>query len=184
MTPQPDDRSPEDRPGDAQPAGTPFDEDAAWAAIVANYGARPEMGPEPSADDPADGDRPGDQSGSDRSAEDRPGLFDRSYLDAQLARAERQQPELDTPATWDDEGHFVPPTPPPLPTLDPRRKAAWIGLFGSPALMLIGIVLGWTFPAWLGFLLVGAFVGGFGYLVATMPRGGHDDWSGDDGAVV
>ncbi len=174
MSHQPDDRSPEDRPGEAQPARKPLDEDAAWAAIVANYGERPEMGVEPEPD-------PEPSSEADDTA--RPNLFDRSYLDAQLARAERDHAELGTPATWDDEGHFVPPEPPPLPTLEPRRKLAWIGLFGSPLLMLVGVVLGWTYPTWLSFALVVAFVGGFSYLVATMPRD-RGGWSGDDGAVV
>ena len=184
MSHQPDDRSPEDRPGDAQPAGTPVDDDAAWAAIVANYGERPVMGPDPA---PAVADPVGTgpiDAEPGPSGPDKPSLFDRAYLDAQLARAEREHAELQTPATWDDEGHFVPPTPPPLPALDPRRKAAWAGLFGSPMLMLLGIVFGWTYPAWLSFLLVASFVGGFGYLVATMSRGRRDDWSGDDGAVV
>ena len=182
MTQQPDDRNPEDSSGGSEGAqqGPRLDEDAAWAEIVAHYGDRPEMGSdtpeaavtdEPAPDDPAPGP-------SDR------GLFDRSYLDAQLARQARDTPELNSAATWDNEGHFVPPTPPPLPSLEPRRKAAWIGLFGSPLLMLLGIVFGWTYPTWLSFLLVLAFVGGFGYLVATMPRGRGDGWSGDDGAVV
>lgn len=163
MTHQPDDRTPEERAGETQPR-RPLDEEAAWAEIVANYGDRPAMG--------ADQD------------DNAPGPFDRAYLDAQLARAQEEQPELGSPPPWDAEDHYVPPPPPPLPVLDPRRKAAWLGLFGSPLLMLIGIVLGWTYPAWLSFVLVVAFVGGFGYLVWTMPRTGGGDWSGDDGAVV
>ncbi|HZJ06963.1 MAG TPA: hypothetical protein VFD59_16030, partial [Nocardioidaceae bacterium] len=83
-----------------------------------------------------------------------------------------------------DEGHFVPPEPPPLPPIDPRRKLAWIGLFGAPVLMLTAVVLGWGYPGWVTATLVTGFVGGFGYLVATMPRRRPDDWSGDDGAVV
>ena len=43
---------------------------------------------------------------------------------------------------------------------------------------------GFPFAPEQSFLLVVGFVGGFGYLVATMPRGRHDGWSGDDGAVV
>jgi hypothetical protein len=50
--------------------------------------------------------------------------------------------------------------------------------------MLLGIVLGWTFPSWVSALLVSGFVGGFVYLVATMPRGRDRGWPGDDGAVV
>ncbi|MGA9748354.1 MAG: hypothetical protein WBQ50_12930 [Nocardioides sp.] len=180
MSHQPEDRSPEDRPGESQPARTPLDEDTVWAAIVANYGDRPEMGPEVDEDD---GAPESDEAHPDPRPGNRTPLFDRSYLDAQLARAEREHAELETPASWDDEGHFVPPVPPPLPLLEPRRKLAWIGLFGSPLLMLVGVVLGWTYPTWISFGLVVAFVGGFGYLVATMPRD-RGDWSGDDGAVV
>jgi hypothetical protein len=187
MTNHPDDRTPEEPGGSdgAQP-GPRLDEDAAWAEIVANYGERPEVlddersdlsGPAP---EPGDTARP--SSPQEPPAETDP--FDRSYLDAQLARQSRETPELDSQAGWDDEGHFVPPTPPPLPALEPRRKAAWLALFGSPALMLLGVVLGWTYPGWISFLLVLAFVGGFGYLVATMPRGNDRGWPGDDGAVV
>ena len=37
-------------------------------------------------------------------------------------------------------------------------------------------------PAWLGYLLVAAFVSSFVYLVLTMKPGGRDPW--DDGAQV
>jgi len=183
MTRHPDDRTPEEPTGASEGAepGRRLDEDAAWAEIVAHYGERPEMGN--TAVEPVETPEPGPAP-----SEPVESLFDRTYLDAQLERAARETPEPDTglnsEASWDDEGHFVPPTPPPLPALDPRRKAAWIGLFGSPALMLLGIVLGWSYPSWISFLLVSGFVGGFGYLVATMPRTRGDDWSGDDGAVV
>jgi hypothetical protein len=48
--------------------------------------------------------------------------------------------------------------------------------------MLAAVVFGWTFPTWLSVLMVAAFVGGFVFLVATMPRDGGDGWG--DGAVV
>lgn len=175
MTHQPDDRTPEERAGGTNDDPRPLDEEAAWLEIVANYGERPEMGTEPAVDAPA-----AEESGPGSS------LFDRTYLDGQLQRAEQERDDLDRDGgvPWDDEGHYVPPPPPPLPALEPRRKAAWIGLFGSPLAMLLGIVFGWSYPDWVSFLLVVGFVGGFGYLVATMPRGRRDDWSGDDGAVV
>jgi len=188
MTNHPDDRTPEDPPGgsDGAQPGPRLDEDAAWAEIVAHYGERPEVdAPErgDAAVEPSPPQEPPVEPDAGRTdGENDP--FDRSYLDAQLARQSRETPELNTEARWDDEGHFVPPTPPPLPALDPRRKAAWAGLFGSPALMLLGVVLGWTYPGWISFLLVATFVGGFGYLVATMPRGNDRGWPGDDGAVV
>jgi hypothetical protein len=48
--------------------------------------------------------------------------------------------------------------------------------------MLIAVAVGWAMPDWLAMLLVAGFVGGFVFLVATMPRDRRDD--GDDGAVV
>ncbi len=71
-----------------------------------------------------------------------------------------------------------------MPVLDPRRRAAWAGLFGSPFLMLVAVVLGWRLPGWLMLGLAGAFVGGFVYLIATMPNRRPGDGSGSDGAVV
>ena len=163
MTHEPDDRQPDEHstePSEPQESPSPLDEDAAWAQIVANYGDRPEMGRSPEEARAAEARRPANP-------------FDRSYLDS-----------LNTEATWDDEGHFVPPTPPPLPPIEPRRKAAWIGLFGAPTLMLLGVVMGWRYPDLVSAILVAAFVGGFVYLVATMRRTPRDPWSGDDGAVV
>jgi hypothetical protein len=49
-------------------------------------------------------------------------------------------------------------------------------------LMLAAVAFGLRYPGWLTFGLVAAFVGGFVFLVATMPRDGGDDR--DDGAVV
>lgn len=173
---QPDDRPPEEPSGssDVEPQ---LDEDAVWAEIVANYGDRPEMGSSPTDPDPEAGpvvERTGPMV---EPVETRPrNIFDRSYLESST--------EPSSEATWEDEGHFVPPPPPPLPTLEPRRKLAWIGMFGAPTVMLLAVVLGWQLPGWVGTLLVGSFVGGFVYLVATMPRRRPGDWSGDDGAVV
>jgi len=86
--------------------------------------------------------------------------------------------QTDEPAQ--DEDRYVPPPPPPLPHLTPDRFAAWTGVFGAPTVMLVALLLGIHFPAWLGYLLVAAFVGGFVYLVVQMPRGPRDP--GDDGA--
>lgn len=93
-------------------------------------------------------------------------------------------PERDPGASWHDEGHFVPPAPPPLPTLDLRRRLAWWGLLGAPVVAVLLVVLNVALPRWGAVLLAAAFVGGFGYLVTTMRSGPPDDWSGDDGAVV
>jgi hypothetical protein len=93
---------------------------------------------------------------------------------------------LHTPATWEDEGHFIPPPPPPLPSVEPRRRAAWMALFGAPLLMLVVIVAGVGLPGWVVVGLALAFIGGFVYLVATMGGSGRSGGPGwpDDGAVV
>ena len=80
----------------------------------------------------------------------------------------------------DDDDRFVPPPPPPLPHVAPDRLLAWIGVFGSPAVLLTTMVPGVNLPVWLGYLLVIGFVGGFVYLVTRMPRGPRDP--SDDGA--
>jgi hypothetical protein len=91
---------------------------------------------------------------------------------------------LNSRATWEDEGHFVPPVPPPLPSVEPRRRTAWIALLGSPVVGLLLVLLQVAIPRWMSSLLVCAFVGGFCYLVATMGQPSRGDWSGDDGAVL
>jgi hypothetical protein len=145
-------------------------EDAAWRSIVDNYGDHPEF-------------TPPDQTTEDQTAE--PEAPETPEIPAHLFAYETP-PELG-PRAWEpapeDEG-YVPPPPPPVPRPQGLRLAAWTGLFGVPAVVLVCIVLGVSLPSPLGFLALVWFVGGFGYLVATM--GGPDDpddgW--DNGAVV
>jgi hypothetical protein len=140
------------------------DEDA-WRSIVENYGERVEINDEPPADPPAT-------------------ASERTSNDAGLQRLFRPLPEprsdMDEPDDVLDDD-FVPPTPPPLPKLPPDRFLAWAGLFGSPTILLVCLVFNIHLAPWLGYLLVASFIGGFGYLVAKMPRGSDiDPW--DDGA--
>ncbi|MET8474999.1 hypothetical protein ABZY90_12595 [Streptomyces sp. NPDC006422] len=85
----------------------------------------------------------------------------------------------------DDEGHFVPPEPPPLPEGDVTAKFAWLAVVGGPVLLLLAVLLGWDMTWWLATLCIGGFLGGFATLVARMSPGDDD---GDDdpgrGAVV
>ncbi|MEI5009834.1 hypothetical protein RB196_23320 [Streptomyces sp. PmtA] len=84
-----------------------------------------------------------------------------------------------------DEGHFVPPEPPPLPEADTTAKFAWLAVIGGPVLLLLAVVLRWDMTWWLTTLCVGGFLGGFVTLVARMSHG--DDEDDDDpgrGAVV
>jgi hypothetical protein len=88
-------------------------------------------------------------------------------------------------APADDEEHFIPPTPPPLPKLDPVAKGAWAALFGGPGYLIVATAAGWQVSGLAAFCAVAAFVAGFAILVLRMHEpgpGGPDD--GDDGAVV
>jgi hypothetical protein len=87
----------------------------------------------------------------------------------------------------EDEGHFVPPEPPPLPRIGPP---AMVGL----ALLALGLVLVIT-PGWVGVpepygLPLGllALASGLGWLVLRLwPDPPGDDWPADDdddGAVL
>jgi hypothetical protein len=144
-----------DRPERPEDAGS-RDQDAAWRDIVAHYGDRAEL----SADDVA---------------------AEQPDVPRAIPRPE-DDPDRWLPPELDEE-HYVPPPPPPLPRPTGPRLLAWLGLFGSPAVVLLCLVVGVTIPSWGGVLLFFAFIGGFSYLVATMRR--HDDsdpW--DDGAVI
>ena len=165
-TDQPDPTAPDD-PADPADSGGPeersapgpkLDVDAAFAEIVAHW--------EPSAAEP---DRAEPPAASERHPAPYPGTVHGLVTE---------------PVGEDHEDHFVPPPPPPLPVVEPRRKLAWGGLLGAPLLALVLIVLGVVVPGWMALLLVGGFVGGFGYLVATMGPSPADPWSGDDGAVL
>ncbi|MFF0432617.1 hypothetical protein ACFYU9_10395 [Streptomyces sp. NPDC004327] len=86
-----------------------------------------------------------------------------------------------------DEGHFVPPEPPPLPEADTTTKFAWLAAVGGPVLMLLAVLLQWDMTWWLTTLCVGGFLGGFVTLVARMKSDDEDDDGFDDpgrGAVV
>ena len=82
------------------------------------------------------------------------------------------------------DDHYVPPTPPPLPKLDPVTKGAWVALFGGPLYLLIATAVGGGVSGLAAFLSVAAFVGGFAILVLRMDNGGPRDSGPDDGAVV
>ncbi|MFL6154701.1 MAG: hypothetical protein ACJ72D_01320 [Marmoricola sp.] len=90
-------------------------------------------------------------------------------------------PEL---AYADDEDGYVPPPPPPLQRPHGLRALAWFGLFGVPAVVLLCIMVDISLPSVLSLLFLAWFVGGFGYLVATMNGPKDPDAGWDDGAVL
>ncbi|MFD7868333.1 hypothetical protein [Streptomyces sp. NPDC057682] len=184
-------------PADPAPADGPergIDEEAAWKAIVAGYGEEP---PDPpgarpfrSVEDlalPEDPVDPAPDKGLGKSAPRppekplgssvvfAPGVGPRDY-----EPAEPGENDLD----GEDEGHFVPPEPPPLPEADVTSKFAWLAVVGGPVLLLLAVLLRWEMTWWLTTVGVGGFLGGFVTLVARMDP---DDEDGDDpgrGAVV
>jgi hypothetical protein len=214
-----DDREPQEQ-------HVPFDEDAAWAAIVAGYGEEP---PDPPGSKPfksvedlalleADtndgtGDATGDGTGgtpkdmkgvrerqeeqdeetgaaagtTGTTGEDKPvrplgssvsfapGVGPRDY-----SVTEPSEDDFDT----DDEGHFVPPEPPPLPDADTTAKFAWLAVIGGPVLLLLAVVLGWDMTWWLATLSIGGFLGGFATLVMRMRTDDEEDDDPGRGAVV
>ena len=144
------------------------DEDLLWRSIVDNYGDRVTLDPttdEPTGEPPKEPtEEPTATQVPAPSPEEQPAEA-RDWLDA-----------------YDDpEDHFVPPEPERVPTPEPRRLIAWAGVFGVPVAVLVLIVLQVSLPPWASMLCLAWFVGGFGYLVATMRREPPDsDW--DDGA--
>ncbi|MEU9102036.1 hypothetical protein [Streptomyces sp. NPDC048361] len=82
-----------------------------------------------------------------------------------------------------DEGHFVPPEPPPLPEADVTAKFAWLGVVGGPLLLILAAIFGWDMTWWLTTLGVGGFLGGIATLFARMQPDDDDEDPGR-GAVV
>ncbi|MBW8480876.1 hypothetical protein [Actinomadura parmotrematis] len=149
------------------------DEDAIWAEIVAGFDSAPADGervPWPDQENLSEPRRPPAEG------DDRTGRLPR-------ARVVKPAGEED-PAGFDapgDEGHYIPPAPPPLPSADPLTKGAWIALVGGPLYLLATVIMDWYVPGWAAFLAVAAFIGGFVTLVLRM---GDEPRDPDDGAVV
>ncbi|MFI6468650.1 hypothetical protein ACIBL5_00055 [Streptomyces sp. NPDC050516] len=192
---------------DADREPQPIDEEAAWAAIVAGYGEEPADPPgsrpyrsvedlaliedEPDESD-GTGKAPeadkGPDKGLDKSAgkgADKPALGSSVVFapgvggPRDFAPAEPSDDDLDA----SDEGHFVPPEPPPLPEADVTAKFAWLGVVGGPLLLILAAIFGWDMTWWLTTLGVGGFLGGIGTLFARMQHDEDDDDPGR-GAVV
>ncbi|MEI2712744.1 MAG: hypothetical protein V9G04_05455 [Nocardioides sp.] len=144
------------------------DLDRAWRDIVDNFGERAwleETPDQPTPEQPTPHDAaPRDEAGSGRN------LFE-------------PVPGLDIFAPkWDDDEDFVPPPPPAMVRPEPPRLVAWAGVTVVPLLMLALALIGTTPPPMLAYACLVWAVGGFAYLVFTMPRGPREPW--DNGAKV
>ncbi|MBT2399967.1 hypothetical protein [Streptomyces sp. ISL-100] len=135
--------------------------------------AEGDAGPDADPDADSDGDRP--LGSSVVFAPGVGGSGPRSY-----SLAEPGEDDLDE----SDEGHFVPPEPPPLPPADTTARFAWLAVIGGPVLLLTAVLLQWDMTWWMTTLGVGGFLGGFGTLVARMAHGDDEDDDPGRGAVV
>ncbi|WP_413798774.1 hypothetical protein [Streptomyces iranensis] len=184
------------------------DDDATFAAIVAAYGEEPQDPPGaerwPAAENldedrdrdrrsAADGDTDAEGSGDGEAATggltkpdktEKPGSF---IVYAPGVGPRDWEPEEPSEDDFDetDEGHFVPPEPPPLPESDTTSRFAWLGVLGGPLLLLGVVLFRVEMVWWIATLGVGGFLGGFVTLVLRMKD--DDDEEDDDpgrGAVV
>ena len=199
-------RGDDETPGGARREPTlPPDEEAAWAEIVAAYGEEPEdpEGPHPDGSGDDDGDADGRKALEPPEDPSAPSEPDGDTLtrpepgspggegDGSPVKSFTVYAAGTGPRDWDgpddeDEGHFEPPEPPPLPETDVTTKFAWLAVLGGPLLLMGAILLQADLTWWIVTLGVGGFLGGFGTLVARM-RDGRDDDDWDDpgrGAVV
>lgn len=178
-----------DAPADrttAAGADEPGVDEAAWADIVAAYnrdlGDAP-VGPWPAQED-LDSDRT-DDSAEDTAEDsgDSSGEHgdDPADSDADSSGGTLTATRVGSSPGSEQEEHFVPPDPPPLPELDTVSKAAWAGLLGGPALLLLIVLTDWSVPGWVRAAAVAAGAVGFLTLVFRSRDTGGD---GDNGAVV
>ena len=138
-------------------------EDEAWRSIVDNFGDRARLDDEPP-------EPPHDPAADEVHQVPEPPVA-------------APGPSPDAARDEDPEERFVPPVPPPAPRLPLPQRLAWLAVLGSPALLFVALLFSYDLPSLVGYALVAGFLGGFGYLVATMQRADErNPW--DDGAQL
>ncbi|MFI1967768.1 hypothetical protein BLA24_00940 [Streptomyces cinnamoneus] len=159
----------------------PLDEDRAWAELVAAYGEQPdpEKGRWPATGDGGD-EKPPSPERAD--GPERPGSF--IVYAPGVGPRDGGTPPVGAAEDETDEGHFVPPEPPPLPAGDVTSRFAWIAVLGGPLLLLVMVLLRQELTWWITTLGVGGFLGGFATLVLRMKDEDDDDGDPGRGAVV
>ncbi|WP_407990695.1 hypothetical protein [Kitasatospora sp. CMC57] len=164
-----------DPPARRPVGGSQAEQDAIFAALVAQF------------DDPVDLNNPEwPEVENLRAKEVR--RAPKGELD-DFAPQPRSRPDTGDPRNYvaaedPDEGHYIPPEPPPLPPMDTTARFAWLAVLGGPALLLFDAlvwreVAGW--PAWVG---VSAFLGGFVTLMARMKDRDEDEPEDPNGGAV
>ncbi|RLV09039.1 hypothetical protein CTZ27_05945 [Streptomyces griseocarneus] len=186
-----------DHDRDRDESRDPLDEEAAWAELVAAYGEQPdpETGRWPATGDLPDpptapaGTEPEAEAAPPEPAPETPDRPAGSFIVYAPGVGPR---DWSTPSatTGDDgldetdEGHFVPPEPPPLPTGDVTSRFAWIAVLGGPFLLLLMVLLRQELTWWITTLGIGGFLGGFATLVLRMKDSDDEDDDPGRGAVV
>jgi hypothetical protein len=171
---------------------TALDEEAAWAELVAAYNDDPEPGKGtwPAAEDVPEVEPGAEADVDDAEADDKDaGPSASAGAGTGASRSIVIHPVIRGPRDYEvadeEEGHFEPPEPPPLPEADVTTKFAWLAVLGGPALIFAFILLQQELPWWAATVGVGGFLGGFATLVTRMrPGDGDDDNLPGGGAVV
>jgi hypothetical protein len=163
------------RPSEDDRAGV----DRAFAEMVAGYHL--------TADRPDAAEQPADAAGAGAAPEQAAEVALTGEPDAHWAD---EHPlfhfPVDTPAEAaapepPGEPRYVPEPLPPLPPPAVPALLGWLGI-GWAALVVLAAAFGARFPAWVGWVAVLGFVGGFAVLVTRLPRS-RPPGSGD-GAVL
>lgn len=177
------DREDEGAAPQEEPARPPLDEEAAWAALIAGYDDEPEPGSASAW--------PESENVPDKPPADPPEPSGPAAVDEILPPPSRSiviHPVIQGPRDFeladDEDAHFVPPEPPPLPEADVTTKFAWLAVLGGPLLLLVFVILQMELTWWAITVGVGGFLGGFATLVARMRPGDEDDDLPGGGAVV
>ncbi|OEV01672.1 hypothetical protein [Streptomyces oceani] len=140
------------------------------------------------AEDDHDRDDPGETRDAERDRPDRSTGDDPPAVRSLTVYAAGTGPRdwRAAPEEGEDEDHFVPPEPPPLPNADMVTKFAWLGALGGPLLLIGSIILRVDMTWWVMTLGVGGFLGGFATLLTRLRDDSEDDDFDDPGrgAVV
>ena len=162
----------------------PDEFEEAWARIVEDLSSTP--GTEPSSTEPSGTDATGAEPTTSATDAGLAALFEplrRAHSQPDPEPAPAQGP--DDPGAfvdnWEDEGHFVPPPPPEIPTGTPAKRMAWAGLIGGPITLALIALAGWDPPSIVRIAAGLATLAGFVTLVWLMPDA-REDSGWDDGA--
>ncbi len=172
------------------------DEDDAWRAIVENFGDRAlldDAREEPEGEPPLRPSAPPFRAPTERNDDRTPPGAARDSDSGQRAsgfvpfgpqptpREPDRQEFVPEDVLPDDADTFVPPDV-PLPRMRMSQVIAWIAALGAPVVFVVAALTGLRLGGLLSAVVALCFIGGFAWLVTTMPKEPPGPW--DDGARV